>query len=584
MLLVEAILALLAIILAFVWPGLGAPWFERFEVWLGALAQRRGLAVLVVGASTLLLRLAVLPVEPIPNPSVHDEFSYLLQADTFAHGRLTNPTPAMWEHFETFHEIFQPTYCSKFFPGQGLFLALGKVLLGHPFWGVWLTSGLMCAAITWMLQGWFSAEWALLGGAIAMLRFGVFGYWANSYWGGNVAAIGGALVLGALPRIKSALRWQDATLMGIGLALMANSRPWEGLVLSLPIAVILLWWVFGKSSPPFKDSLRQLFLPLLIVLALTGGWLAHYCWRTTGSPVRTPYQVYEERYTSVPIMIWQGVRPQPTYRHDILAKLEADQETTLYQAYFKFSGQFFRIYSAAAFFWGPILILPFGVLFLALPKDFSITRIGRRTRELLILALIFAAGTEASVFYNPHYSAPATCLIIAMTQIALQKIRTWNRGGLFLSRAVPMACMALLALRVFAEPFRLPVDHAGTYYRFQFFQYEPQGWFPRAQIESQLENIPGNHIVIVRYGPEHPPFPDWVYNHADIDHARVIWARDMSPAENRELLNYYKGRAAWLLESDFTPPKIGVYDTAKTADDTDTRTSRFPSDQQIVHP
>jgi hypothetical protein len=48
-----------------------------------------------------------------------DDFSFLLAGDTFAHGRLTNPTPAMWTHFETIHITMQPTYQSMYFPGRG---------------------------------------------------------------------------------------------------------------------------------------------------------------------------------------------------------------------------------------------------------------------------------------------------------------------------------------------------------------------------------------------------------------------------------------------------------------------------------
>ena len=560
MLLIETILALTAVVLAFTWPTLGAPSFERTETWFGALAQRKRLAVIVIGGATLLLRIAVLPVEPIPNPSVHDEFSYLLQADTFAHGRLTNPTPVMWVHFETFHEIFQPTYCSKFFPGQGLFLALGKIVFGHPFWGVWLTSGLMCAAIAWMLQGWFSAEWAFLGGALVVLRFGVFGYWANSYWGGNVAAIGGALVLGALPRIKSWVRWQDATVMGIGLAVLANSRPWEGLVLSLPVAVMLFWWIFGKTGPRLTVLLREIVLPMALVLGLTGAWLACYCLRTTGNPVRTPYQVHEQTYASVPVMIWQHPRAEPIYRHAILAQLESDQDSVLYSSFFKLSGQLFRIFSAAAFFFGPILLLPLLVLVFALPKNFSPVHLSSRSRDFLILGCVFGVGSEASVFYNPHYSAPATGLIVAVILSAMMRIRSWSRSGLFLSRAIPIACVVLFTVRLVAEPLHIPVDHASTYYRFQFFQYEPQGWFPRAKIETQLESIPGDHLVIVHYQPEHQPFPDWVYNRADIDHSRVIWAREMGARKNQELVDYYKDRCVWLLEADEFHPRLIKYE------------------------
>jgi hypothetical protein len=490
---------------------------------------------------------------------VHDEFSYLLQADTFAHGRLTNPSPAMWEHFETFHEILRPTYCSKFFPGQGFFLALGQVMLGHPFWGVWLTSGLMCAAITWMLQGWFSPGWALLGGSLAVMRFGVFGYWADSYWGGNVAAIGGALVLGALPRIKSAVRWEDATLMGIGLSLLATSRPWEGMVLSLPVAVMLLWWMLCKNGPPLSVSLCSIIMPLVVVLGLAGGWLSYYCWRTTGSLVRTPYQLYEQTYGAVPVMVWQHMRSEPIYRHQILRKLEVDQELVGFQSFHSPVAHMLRIFSAVSFFLGPILILPFVALLFALPFGFSLRDISRSVRVLLLVLVVFIAGTELAIFYNPHYSAPLTGLILALILFAIRRIRIWNKSGVFLSRAIPLACAIIFAFRVAATPLHIPKSKYSTYYWDEFFELHPKGWFPRAQLQTALAKVPGNQLVIVCYGQQHDPFPDWVYNDADIEHSQIIWARDMGPAKNQELLDYYNDRKVWLLEADASPPGLTKY-------------------------
>jgi hypothetical protein len=167
----------------------------RGDEWL---ASRQLLACAVIMCLALGLGAALLPRLPIPQPLYHDEFSYLLAAYTSTQGRLTNPSHAFWQHFETFHLLTQPTYISKYQPLQGLVLAFGQKFFGEPWIGVYRSMGLMCASICWMLQGWTSPPWALLGALLFTLRVGVFSSWVTTYGGGSVPAIGGALVLGAV--------------------------------------------------------------------------------------------------------------------------------------------------------------------------------------------------------------------------------------------------------------------------------------------------------------------------------------------------------------------------------------------------
>jgi len=131
---IEGCLTAIAFALAFCWPRLGATNFSRVERTFGRLARRKGLSVVVVGLTALMLRLAILPLSPIPKPFVQDDFSFLLAVDTFASGRLTTPTPAMWVHFETMHVTMKPTYMSMYFPAQGLVMAAGKVVAVPTRW------------------------------------------------------------------------------------------------------------------------------------------------------------------------------------------------------------------------------------------------------------------------------------------------------------------------------------------------------------------------------------------------------------------------------------------------------------------
>src|SRR5579871_100945 len=224
-----------AVAIAIALPHLRLQWLNTAENRFKSLANRRGLSILVVIALVLILRGVLIPLLPTPVPGVHDEYSYLLAGETLAAGRLTNPPHPLWKSLETFYIIQQPTYASMYPPAQGIALAVGDLLGGRPWLGVYLSVALMRGAICWMLQGWVPSQWALAGGIVAVLRWGVYSYWTESYWGGAVAALGGALALGALPRLLRRRSIWPAVTLGMGLLILANSRPFEGLLVGFLI-------------------------------------------------------------------------------------------------------------------------------------------------------------------------------------------------------------------------------------------------------------------------------------------------------------------------------------------------------------
>jgi hypothetical protein len=264
--------------------------------------------------------------------------------------------------------------------------------------------------------------------------------------------------------------------------------------------------------------------------------------------------VNESTYLSTPALVWEKLRPPIHYTNPEFdafyngwarrAWLEGRVDSVSSAARHIFS----YVAKVAYFFVWPELLIPL----IALPWFLW----DKRIRFLMIQTMICFSGILLVPWSQAHYAAPLTATLFALLTQAFRHLRQFQFSGrpvgIGLSRVVVLAAL-------FLAPFHPHVEALG--------HPPPDGIDYRAIFERQLNGTTGEHLVIVRYYPERDAngkyvnyrLSDWVYNSADINHSKVVWAREIPNMDIRPLLDYFDGRQVWLVEPDAIPPRMTPY-------------------------
>ena len=537
----------IALLFAFCFGPLG-PKQRRILTRLRRFASHKRRAILIVFSLSLFGRLALLTIEPFPAPAVHDEFSYLLGADTFAHGHLTSPTPRDSLQFQTFHVLLEPTYTSMYPPASALFYGFGQAVFGTPRAGLLLLMALACAALCWMLQAFVPPEWALLGGLLSVVHISWFSYFGNTYWGGATAMLAGCLLLGAGRRLLRENRTRVSTgiILSLSLLLLLNNRPFEGGILSLSLLIYL-----ASHRVVRARIMTRAALPALLILLIGCIATAYYAFTVTHG-LKLPWSLQRQQWAITPPFMFQHAAYSHSYQFQDQRDFYAGYELQDYNKQQTLTG-YLRVQADKAFrewlfFVSPALT---PCLLLGLLPTF---RSGKCRPLLLILALM-SLGFLVQTWVQPQYVAVATGIIYLLlinglrTSIAMAGKRTLPAA---IFPATIWSLLVILCLRLVLVPV-VPW---------------PQSWYTRGsemvtfeKLQALLNRMPGKQLVLVRYAKNHRWQDSWIDNGANLATQKVIWARDLpAPAANTQLLCDYADRTVWLL----TPPEGEQTDPDRT--------------------
>lgn len=342
--------------------------------------------------------------------------------------------------------------------------------------------------------------------------------------------------MGALPNLLCRPQAKHAVLAAVGAAILANTRLYEGLFFCIAVFAFFLTRRIRERGrlAPIPISVMVLFAG---ILSATGAFISYYNWDITGHPTVLPWALGFHTSFSSPIFIWGSLQPPLSYPNPQFQEFFSGVRRgwLLSRTLSGFSLLALRkIGTYLQFFMPPQLALPTLVSLVA----------GLSNRKILLsiglcgFVGLITFGVQSG---GPHYVAPVTLCIYILIVCGFRYLRRWNSKGRPVGVGITRALLILqLAL--------LPLEAAtlGLLHRLHFSELGNVAR-ARAEIERSLENTPGNHLVIVQY-PRAWGSEEWVYNRADIDHAKVVWARDVPGQSIQPLLDYFPDRDVWITQ------------------------------------
>ena len=400
------------------------------------LAQKTGWCMLFLGLLPIALRLALVP--QISNSGAECCRRFQLYPDR----RHAPPFPPGESAASRCTSSSRHSSCCRspptlqfFRSGKAWRMALGWTIFGHPWAGVALSIGALCALCYWMLRGWITPGWALIGGLLAAIEFGPLNQWMNSYWGGAVSGCAGCLVFGALPRLRESARRAMPRCSGSGSALQLLTRPFESIFLLLSVVLFFL----ARFAP--SDAARG--------CGVTGGSSrdrTHPASEQTGDG-----QLDHASLSTQPLSIRRAHHIHYSAESHAASSRSPASSNSITKCSRKLTAQA-PIHSRAIGRAGQAVsgsIVSFCsrryiwrcLRFFSLCANIAIAWVA-------ITILIFSLGTNFYPYFYPHYIAALTCLFVLISVTGLRKPQPWTvRGSAVGDRMRSQSC-CFFALRI----------------------------------------------------------------------------------------------------------------------------------------